>query len=144
MPPRAGPLARTQGGHGAERPPQPAAHEVGELDPGHPRRLAGAAPHPEHAGQGQVVGVVTGAVAPRPVLPVAGDRDQHEARVARAQYVPAEAEARHHPRPEALDDDVVRVAEPEEDVTPRGLLEIEDQAALVAVDRAEERAQVPA
>ena len=91
-------LALAQRGEDPDRRHQPAAAEVGDLAGGLDRRAAAPAGQPEQAGERQVVGVVTGAVAQRAVLPVARDRAVDEPRVALAQRLVADAEPVHHAR----------------------------------------------
>src|SRR6266705_2204449 len=73
--------------------PRP-AHELRDLEVRHDRRL----PRPDlvaHAGVADVIDVVSGAIRVRPVLPVAGDRAIHEARIDRGEGGVIEAELRH-------------------------------------------------
>jgi hypothetical protein len=67
----------------ADQRTQRAAEQVADLEVGNRRRAAGDADLVEQAAVAQVVEVVAGAVAVRPVLPVAGDRAVNDARVDR-------------------------------------------------------------
>ena len=80
---------------------------------------------------------MAGALPERAVLPVAGDRAVDEARVAFRERVVAHAQPLHHARPEALDEDVVVLREPKQDVARGRLLQVEPQGALVAIERQE-------
>ena len=116
--PLAAAVALAQRGEDRERGHERAAAEVGDLPRrlrGRPARLAG---EPEQSGEGEVVEVVTGAVAQRAVLAVAGDRAQDDPRILRAQGVVAGAEAVEHARPEGLEHDVVLAHERR--AAPRG------------------------
>ena len=98
----------------------------------------------EHARPREVVQVVPGALRQRSGLPVAGERADDEARVRGEQRRVRHAEPVEDPRPELLDEHVVAPRERQERLAPRRLLQIEAGAALVAVQREEDRRRVPA
>ncbi len=93
----------------------------------------------QHAGIAAVVDVVTGHVAQRAVLPVAGDGAVNDGRVVRAHARVIGAEPRHDPGAKALDDDVGSRSQVHEGLHALGLLQIQLEAALVAVDEIENR-----
>ena len=80
-----------------------------------------------------------GAVAQRPVLPVAGDRAEDDLRVDGAHRLVADAEAVEHAGPEGLEHDVVLAHEREQQLAPGVLLEVDADRALVAVQREKQR-----
>ena len=75
-----------------------------------------------------------------PGLPVAGDGGVDEARVLLRERRVVESQARHHAGPVVLDEDVGGACEPPERVARRGLLQVEDDTELAAVDGVERRA----
>src|SRR6185369_8074265 len=84
--------------------------------------------------------VETGLLPPGAVWPEGGDRAVDEARVHALDRVVVDAEPLGHPAPEALDDHVGPRGEPAERVPALRLLDVETDAALVAVDREVEHA----
>src|SRR6266568_3792995 len=91
-----------------------------------------------------VVDVVSGAIRVRPVLPVAGDRAIHEARIDRGERVVARAEFRHGAGTEPLDQDFGAFCKPQEHLASLRLLQVEADRALVAIDQLEENRTPPA
>ena len=69
----------------------------------------------------------------RPVLPEPADAPVHDSRVHLAHRFVIDPEPVLHPRPVVLDDDVRILRELHEDVAPRLRLQVQRQAALVAV-----------
>ena len=136
----AGALALTQRDHDPEGAHQPTAAEVGDLPgrlDGRPVGVAGEAQHPVEA---EVVHVVAGAVAVRPVLAVAGDRAVDEARVDASESLVADPEPVEHARAERLEQHVGVAGEPEQDLLALLVLEIDPDRALRPVERQEQRA----
>jgi hypothetical protein len=80
---------------------------------------------------------VAGAVAVRPVLAVAGDRAINDARVDCRYRLVADAQLVDDAGAKALDDDIRAGGEAHEGVDAGGLLEVQRQAALVAIDQLE-------
>ena len=77
---------------------------------------------------------------PGPVLPVARDRAKNQIAIQLVKHVPAEAEPCHHARPVAFHHGVRARGQAFEQLTAAVRLEIESEAALVAVDGVEEDA----
>ena len=77
---------------------------------------------------------MTSAIPIGTVLAITRDGAQHEARVHRGQRRIAEAETVEHPGTEALHQDIVTRQEAHEGRPPLGTLEVQAQAALVAVE----------
>ena len=144
MTPLAAALGIEQRDHDAHHRAHGAAEQVADLNVGQCGRRAGGTDLVEHASVAQVVDVVAGARRIRTGLAVAGDAAQHDARVARGQGLVAEAEARHHARTKAFDDHVGGFDQAQEQRAPFGVLEVQAQAALVAVDDLVEPARVAA
>ena len=78
-------------------------------------------------------------VGARPVAPVARDRAVDQRGILGGQDVVSEAELLHRPAPVVLDEHVGLAHEPEQDRAALGTLEIEREAALVAVQHQERR-----
>src|SRR5205814_6814193 len=114
--------------------------EIGERDAGLRGRAARLARHRHDARHalGHEIESALAALGPR--LAVAGDRRVNQPRILRRERLVAEAERRHHPGPIVLDYDVCRAREPQEDAASLGFLEVQDEAALAAVDGIEVRA----
>ena len=130
-------LGFDDGGQDAHRGGQRATEQVGDLEIRDGRLAAFAAHLIEHAGIAEVIDVVPGEIAVGTVLPVAADRAVGDARVSRRHRGVADAELVHDAGAEAFDDDVRARRQPQEDLDPRRLLEVEAQPALVAVDHPE-------
>jgi len=94
---------------------------------------------PQQADKSEVVHVVTGAVAVRAVLPVAGDRAVDETGVLLAQSVVANAELVEHARAERLEQDVVLAHQAQQHLAGALLLQVEPNRALAAVQCQVER-----
>jgi hypothetical protein len=80
---------------------------------------------------------VRGLVAVAPGLAERGDRAVDELRRARGDLRIAHAEPVHHAWPEAFDQDVGALGEPQQELLPLGMLEVEPQALLPAMGVAE-------
>ena len=87
-----------------------------------------------HAGQRQVVDIVPGAVLIGAGLAVAGDRHIDQPRVDRLQRLIAQAQARHDTGAELLEQDVMALDQLTHNLQRLGLLEVQGQAALVAIE----------
>src|SRR5690606_5591510 len=96
-------------------------------------RLQPLARKRQPARRGDVVDVVAGPLAPRPRLPVAGDGAVDEPRVVPLQRLVVDPEALRHAGPEAFEDDVRAPGESLDDPVLVLVLEVESDAALVAV-----------
>jgi len=123
----------------AHRGVQTAAGHVGDLHPGDDRRAAGFADQIQHAGGGQVIDVVTGAIPQRAGLPVAGDRTVHDARIDARQCSIVDFQPLHHPGPEALQHHVGVSRQAVENPATLAVLQIEGHVLLVAVNRGGEK-----
>ena len=111
--------------------------EVPDRDPALDRAaagLAGDAHQPAHALHGDVeralARIGSGLTVPR-------DRAVHDPRIAGAHRGVVRAEAREHPGSVVLDEHVGRIGEPKQPIDAGAVLEVEDDAALVAVERGE-------
>ena len=135
----AGASGLMQRDHDRERGVHGSATEVSNLQAGHRRTALGGAAEQEHAGNRRVVDVVAGAVAKRSILAITADAAEHDPRVHLAQRGKPDAESIHHSRSEALDDHVGGRGKAEKCLTPHGILEIDRERALVAVERVEHR-----
>ncbi len=131
----AAPARLVKGGQDPDRSHQRAAAEVGELDAGLDRRPAGLAGQTQDPVQAQIVHVVPGPVAVRPVLAVAGDRAVDQRRIRLAQNLVADAEPLEDAWPEALDHDVGRLRQLQQRLPAPLLLQVQADRALVAVQR---------
>ena len=131
-----------QGDQDAHHGPHGATEQVADLQVRQRRRAAGAADLVEHARIAEVVDVVAGTQRVRPGLPVAADAAQHHARIAGCEGGVTEAEALHDPGAKALDHHVRGLHEAQEKSAPLVVLEIQTQAALVAVDQLIEPARI--
>ena len=98
---------------------------------------AGPADHAERAGDGDVVNVVPGGERERPVLAPAGHAAEDEAGVALRARLRAEAEPLGDAGPEALDQHVGLVGQPEQQVDRRRVLEVQADRAAPAAQRIE-------
>jgi hypothetical protein len=116
---------------------QRAAEQVADLEVGNCRRTAGDADLVEQAAVGQVIEVVAGAVAVGAVLAVAGDRAINDARVDCRYRLVADSQLVDDAGAKALDDDIRAGGEAHEGGDAGGLLEVQRQAALVAIDQLE-------
>ena len=79
----------------------------------------------------------------RPGVALAGDRGEHQPRVGGAQVLVAQARAIEHAAAEVLDHDVAVLRQIADHALPGLRLEVERQAALVAIGEAELRRAVP-
>ena len=86
------------------------------------------------AGHGLEHLVVAGAVLERPPIAVAGQRAVDQALVQRPHPVVVDAQARGHRRPEVVDQHVGALDQPAQHAQAVGMLEVEAEAALVAID----------
>ena len=136
----AGLLRLQQAGHDAQGEQHAAAAEVADQVERRHRPAAVVADRVEHAGQGDVVDVVTGGVGDRAVLPPAGHAAEDELRVPFQADVGAEAEPLHDARAEALDQAVRLFHHVEDGGNCLGLLEVHREGASAAVQHVELRA----
>ena len=114
--------------------------EIGDRQPGFHRRssrLAGDRHDPRCSLRHQIKPTLR---RRGPGLPIAGDRGVDEARVLLRERRVVEPQARHHAGPVVFDEDVGRACEPPERVARGGLLQVEDDTELAAVDSVERRA----
>jgi hypothetical protein len=135
----AGAVALAEGGEDAERSPQ-AGRLVDERGAGAdagPVRLAGDADDPAYSLHERVVARL---VAERADAAERADRAVDEAGVARAEGLVAEAALVGEPGPEALDEDVGAVGEPEDGLEAGGVGQAERDRALARVRAEEHRA----
>src|SRR5262249_43930563 len=116
---------------------QRAAGDIGKLRAGQRWRLAGAGEVGKQASITDVVQVVAGALAVGAVLAIAGDGADDEPRIALPQGLVRQAQPGQHSRPEALQQHVGPIHEAEQRVATSWVLEVDGDAALVAVDRQE-------
>ncbi len=137
--PCAGDLALAQRHEDPDRGHQRAAAEVGDLARRLDRRPVALAGQPEQADEPEVVHVVAGAVAVRPVLAVAGDRAVDDPGVLLLEPLVADPEPVQHAGAEALEQHVGLAHEPQQHLAPRLRLEVDADRALVAVQREEQR-----
>jgi hypothetical protein len=91
----------------------------------------------EGPGGGDVIHVVARPLAPGPGLTVARDGAVHELRIEDRQGLEIDTEALRHAGPEALDGDVGVRRQLLDDLRRLGVLQVEREAALVAVLHAE-------
>src|SRR5258708_36453668 len=96
----------------------------------------------QQPGVADVCQVVARALAIGAVLPVAGNSTDDQPRIALAERLMCEAEAAHHPWPEALDQHVGAVHQAQQRLAPLRMLQIESGAALIAIDGDERPASV--
>ena len=113
--------------------------EVEERDTAANGRPSGLAGDRHDPAEGLHERLVAGAVLARPRAPEGRDRAVHEPGVQRGERVVAEPERFHGAGPEILDEDVGARDEALEGLDALGLLEIERDVALVAVDDEEGR-----
>ena len=99
----------------------------------------GLADQVEHPGDGQEIDVVRRQLVIRAILPVAAERAVNEARVDGLQRLVIAAKARHDAGPEALDQHVGVGRELMQQLLPVWLLQIDGNAALVAIDELKNR-----
>lgn len=116
-----------------------AAAQVAHLQTGHGRSAIGLCTEAQHTGDRRVVEIVAGTITIWSILTVTADAAEHELRIPFVQGAEADPEAIHDPRPEALHDHVRAVDEMEKYLTSQGVLEIDRQRPLVAVDGVEHR-----
>ena len=135
----AGAAALVQGGHHPEGGHQGAAAEVRDLAARLNRRPVLGTGQAEQPDQPQVVHVVAGPLDVGAVLAVAGDRADDDRRVGLAHPLVADAEAVEHTGPEAVEDDVVSLHQPQQGLPPAVRFEIEPHGALAAVEGEVER-----
>ncbi len=120
--------------HGAEHPGDDVADRDAHL--GRPAALVvGRAGDAHESAHGLDHEVVARAVGGGPRRAVAGDREVDERRVQLAQDVVIEAEAGEATRPEVLDEDVAAGQQAAQHLGTVGLVQVERDRALVAVDR---------
>jgi hypothetical protein len=136
-------LAAEQREHDAERPVHAGAGVVGDEVQREYRLAAGLADQPEDAREGEVVAVMGGVIAVRPVLAEAGQRAVDDARVDRLHALVVGAEPLHHAGAKALDEDVGLRGELLQDRLALGSLEVEGERALVAIHVDEGRPTPP-
>src|SRR6185503_19478928 len=131
--PLAGAIARVQGGGDRERREHARDH-VGLRHADHDRiaaRLAGETHDPAHPLNDEVV---RGPRAAWAVLAEAADMAEDRSRIDSSYTFIGKAQARERPRAEVLDDDIALLDEAFEHALPVRVLEIERDAALVAID----------
>ncbi|MNZ61580.1 hypothetical protein D3C78_796800 [compost metagenome] len=87
-----------------------------------------------HSRQRQVIDVVPGAILVRTGLAIAGDRHVNQPRIDRPQCLIAQPQALHHARAKLLKDNVMVLQQLLDHLQRLGLLEIQRQAALVAIE----------
>lgn len=133
----AGDAPADQRGHDAVHRHQRAATDIGDQRSGHER--SGVRPREKlhRAHDAKVVHVVSRPQTIRPVLTEAGQGAIHQARIALRQLVVAQAEAVHDAGTEALDDHIRPVGQTAHRLQPLGVLEVQGDAALVAVAQQE-------
>src|SRR5487761_1181083 len=135
--PPAGRHQRAEDGDGGL---EAAAPDIRHLDrQGYGWAIPGAV-EPEGAGGSQVIEVVAGARGEGTVLPVTGDRAHDQPRIARVEGIPAKTEPGHDARAVAFDEHIGVLDQAEEEVAAQGRLEVQGEAALVAVDGVEQDA----
>jgi len=131
---QAGDLALHHGGKQADHTMQRATGQVGQL---HAKRQRTKVLTPGVAGdtgQRQVVDIVAGAIPVRSALAVTGDRHVDQPRVDRLERLIADAQLVHHSGSKLLEHDVVLAHQLPDYLDRLGTLEIEGDAALVAVE----------
>jgi hypothetical protein len=94
----------------------------------------------QRAGEGLVAEVVAGAVGVRPFLPPAGDRADHQPRIATPQVGGRQAEARQGAGAEALHQHVGRQQQVLEALAGRRTLEVEGEALVAGQQHRRQRA----
>jgi hypothetical protein len=131
-----GPLAVQQG---RQRPLEGAVggDRVHRVGPGGQRRVARPADAVHRPGHRLEQQVLAGPPRVRAGFPVAGDRHVHQPRVDRPQRRVVDAQARRHARTVVLQEHVGAAGQLEEDLVSLGGLEVQRDAALVAVERQE-------
>ncbi|RMO55528.1 hypothetical protein ALQ38_05560 [Pseudomonas marginalis pv. marginalis] len=87
-----------------------------------------------HPGQRQVIDIVPGAVLVGPGLAVSGDRHIDQPGVDRLQCLILQPQPLHHPRSELFEHNVVLFHQRPYDLQRLGLLEVQRQATLVAIE----------
>ena len=107
--------------------------------PGGLRRVAGAADRLERAAHRLQEQILPRPVRVRAVLPVPGHRDVDDVGVERAQRLVVHAEPLGDAGPVVLEEDVGRARQLPEDLAPFLRLEVDGEAALVAIEREEAR-----
>ena len=93
----------------------------------------------ERACDRRIVEVMARAVAKRSILAITADAAEHEPGLDRVQRCHPGAKTIHHAGTEALHDHIGSGGEAEKRLTPHGILEIDCQRALVAVEWMEHR-----
>ena len=123
----------------AERHEHAAAAEVADEVDRRRGLAAVAAEVRERAGERDVVDVVARGLRHRAVLAPAGHAPVHELRVAREAHVGTEAEPLGHAGPEALEQRVGLLDEPQHELDAFGVLQVDADRAAPAVQRLEVR-----
>ena len=126
-------LALHHGGKQADHPMQRAAGQVRQLYPQRQRAAVSTPGIAGDAGQCEVVDVVPGAITIRPALAITGDRHVDQPRVDRLERLVADAQLVHHTGAKLLQHDVVFTHQLLDHLDRLRALEVEGDAALVAV-----------
>jgi len=129
--PRAGPL--DQGRADAVGQEHPAAAEVAEQVGGKLRRAAGPAQGVQGAGPGEVADVVPHRRGQRPGLPPPGHPGVDQPRIAAQADLRSRPDAFGHSRPEALEQDIGGVGQPEQRIDRARVLQVKYGRAATAV-----------
>lgn len=111
-----------------------AAEQVTDLEPGNRRRPAGRSHLVEDTRVADVVDVVARSPDVGTILAIPGDRAVHDAGTDGPHGFVADTKPVHHTRPETLDDHVGPPGQLQERFASLGTLEIQREAALVAID----------
>ena len=135
--PCAGPLGVEQAGDQAEGEQHPAATEVGDQVERWRRELAGPTDVGERASHGRVGEVMARAVGQRALLAPSGHPAVDEPRVAGRGSGGPDAEPLGHPGPEALEEGVGSLDEPEHDLRAPGGLEVDGHGPRPAAEDVE-------
>jgi len=131
---QAGPLALEQGGEHPGQQEHAAASEVPEHVQRNLGRSAGPADRVQCPGDGDVVDVVAGHLAPRAGLAPAGHPPVDEPRIALPAYVRADAESLGHIGPERLEQHVGAVNHGQQRLWPCCVLQIDQHRPPAAAD----------
>ena len=132
--PHTGGLALHHSRKQTDHPMQRAARQVGQLHAERQRAAVAAPGVAGDTGQRQVVDVVPGAITIRPTLAVAGDRHIDQPWVDRLECLVTDAQLVHHAGTKLFEHDVVLANQLLDHLHRFGPLEIEGDAALVAVE----------
>ena len=122
--------SRKQADHAMQR----AARQVGQLYAERQRAAVAAPGVAGNAGQRQVVDVVPGAITIRPTLAITGDRHVDQPWVDRLECLVTDAQLVHHAGTKLFEHDVVLADQLLDHLHRFGPLEIEGDAAFVAVE----------